>query len=125
MKNYIVIASFDEAEQTKRFYNDLKNNFTENKLEEYEGFHYFAFPERDDPAVQDKLNDLLHSYGIGNKDYVALYYSRPQAPDEINRNMIIGHDELIESQLKEVPIEKHQNTLIDLMNYDFLKARHN
>ena len=123
MKNYIVIASFDDKQQEERFNNDLKEAFQEHKIEKYDDLQYFAFPEKNDPAVTDQLNDILHNYGIGTKDYVALYYSRPQAPDDINRVMILGHDSLVETQVEKTPEDKHRDTLIDLMNYDFLKER--
>ena len=123
MKNYIVLASFEDKTQEKRFNNDLKDVFKEHTLENYGDMQYFAFPERDDPSVTDKLNDILHNYGIGTKDYVALYYTRPQAPDEINRQMVLGHDNLIETQVEKIPEDKHRDTLINLMNYDFLKER--
>lgn len=123
MKNYIVIASFEDKQQEERFNKDLQKVFEEHKIENYEDLQYFAFPERDDPSVADQLNDILHNYGIGTKDYVALYYTRPQAPDDINRMMILGHDELIENKVEKIPEDKHRDTLIDLMNFDFLKER--
>ncbi|MFW5759593.1 MAG: hypothetical protein ACOCXH_01290 [Cyclobacteriaceae bacterium] len=123
MKNYIVIASFEDKKEEERFNKDLQDVFKEHKIENYGDLQYFAFPERDDPSVTGQIKGILHNYGIGTKDWVALYYTRSQSPDDINRLMILGHDDLVETKVEKISEDKHHDTLIELMNFDFMKAR--
>ncbi|MGK7397047.1 MAG: hypothetical protein ACNS62_20895 [Candidatus Cyclobacteriaceae bacterium M3_2C_046] len=123
MDNYILIYNFSDPTAQQRFHQELENTFKENQQEQLQGLNYFAFPSRNQPEVEDKVRTILHNFGINSQDFVALYYTRPQQPDEINRVMLLGHDEFIENHVSNISKQGHEDQLIDLMNFDFLKAR--
>jgi hypothetical protein len=125
MKNYILIYHFTDEKDNEFFKKELKKKFPEHKIDHYEELEYFTFPARHQPAVKDDISAITHRLGIGTKDYLALYYTREKRPDEINREMLLGSDNLIETDLKKIAISKHKENLIEFMGYDFLKARKN
>ena len=123
MRNFIIIYNFSDEASNKNFEKEIKETWPEHKIEEYQEVEYFAFPARELPEIEDKLSTILHNFGIGTKDYVALYYTRPEQPDEINRVMVLGHDEYIETDIEKVPVKDHQETLAELLEFDFMKER--
>jgi hypothetical protein len=123
MENFILIYHFTDEKDNEFFKKELKKKFPENKIDHYEEFEYFTFPARHHPAVKDEVNAITHRLGIGTKDYIALYYTRPKKPDEINREMLLGSDSLIETDLEKITRSKHKENLIEFMEHDFLKHR--
>jgi hypothetical protein len=123
MENYIVTYNFSDSDQNKRFVEEIAEKYPQNQQRNLDSIKYFGFPARHSQSVEDELESILHRFGIGSSDYVALYYTREKDPDAIKRVMILGHDEYLEEKLKNISNEVHQNNLIDLMNYDFVDER--
>ena len=112
-------------DDTGQFKKDLESTFSENLQEESENIRYFGFTAREQPEVEDKVGDLIHRYGLSDEDYVALYYTRPEKPDQIMRHMIIGHDHYLTDHMEQekAGTEEHTDRLSRLLDYDFIKAR--
>lgn len=110
---------------TEEFKKDLETTFSDNLQEENENIRYFGFAGHEQPQVEDKVGDLIHRYGLGEEDYVALYYTRPENPDQIMRHMIIGHDHYLTDHIEQEKAgkEEHTDRLSRLLDYDFIKAR--
>lgn len=123
MRNFIIIHHFTDSNADQDFRKQIKDKFPEHKEEEFQEVQYFAFPAKEQTAVEDNINEIIGKFGIGSEDYVALYYTRPEKPDEINRLMLLGHDEFIETHLEKVPKQKHFEMLGYLLEFDFLKER--
>jgi len=123
MQNYILTYFFTEAAQNENFAEKISEKYPQHEHREFQGIRYFAFPARHQESVLDEVNKIVHQFGLGSKDYIALYYTKPKAPDDIVRHMIVGHDEFIERQLEDVSIQSHQDNLIELMDRDFVKER--
>lgn len=121
MNNYIIISHFEEDENQKSFEKKIKDNYPRHLEEDHDDIPYLAFAARNQAEVEDKIKEILNEYGIGTQEYVALYYSRPDDADEIQRAMLLGHDKLIESDMEKTNPEDHVDTLSRLLNFDFVK----
>ncbi|MEK6482245.1 hypothetical protein WJR50_32195 [Catalinimonas sp. 4WD22] len=119
MTNYIIISHFNEDQDQESFEKKVKDNFPRYHEENTEEIRYLALSSRNQAGVEDKIKEILNEYGISDDEYVALYYSRPENPDEIQRAMILGHDHLIESDIQQVKPEDHVDTLSRLLNHEF------
>lgn len=119
MTNYIIISHFNEDQDQHSFEKKVKDNFPRFHEENTEEIRYLALSSRNQAGVEDKIKEILNEYGISDDEYVALYYSRPENPDEIQRAMILGHDHLIESDIQQVKPEDHVDTLSRLLNHEF------
>lgn len=125
MDNFIIISHFEEQENQQSFEKKIKTEFTRHLEEQNDEFKYLAFAARNQAGVEDFIKDVLNNYGIGTEEYVALYYSRPDDPDEIQRAMLLGHDDLLETHLKKVKPEDHVDTLSRLLTFDFVNEMQN
>jgi hypothetical protein len=121
MNNYIIISNFEEDENQKSFEKKIKDNYPRHLEEDHDDIRYLAFAARNQAGVEDKIKEILNEYGIGTQEYVALYYSRPDDADEIQRAMLLGHDSLIEADMEKTNPEDHVDTLSRLLNFDFVK----
>lgn len=119
MTNYIIISHFNEDQDQESFEKKVKDNFPRYHEENTEEIRYLALSSRNQAGVEDKIKEILNEYGISDDEYVALYYSRPENPDEIQRAMILGHDHLIESDIQQIKPEDHVDTLSRLLNHEF------
>ena len=112
-----------ESENAEQFFEEeINNRFRRHKTEENGVFKYFGFADREEPGVVDKLNEILTQIGIGTKDFVALYHSGNGDHDDIKQQMLIGHDDLVETKVKNVTFDNHRNNLTSLLNFDYVKA---
>lgn len=124
MKNFILLYHLTNERDNEFFKNELKKKFPEHKIDQYRNLEYFTFPARHQPAVKDEIASIANKLSIGTKDYIALYFTRPKNDDEIAREMLLGHDRLLETLDKKI-VPAHNRNLIDLMNYVFPKQRKN
>ncbi len=122
MDNYVLLYNFEDNGSEKFFEKEINENFARHKTEESSGFKYFGFADREEPGVVDKLNTILNRVGIGTEDYVALYHSREDDPDQIKRTMLIGHDDLVETKVEKISFDNHRNSLTKLLDFDYVKA---
>lgn len=90
---------------------------------EIDSLQYFGFAGREQPEVVDKLNTILNRFGIGTKDFVALFYARKEDPDTIKRLMLIGHDNLVETKVKNVSTDAHRNSLTKLLTFNYANEK--
>ena len=122
MENYVLLYHFDDNGTQEFFENKINDEFWRHRVEENGEFRYFGFADREEPGVVDKLNTILNRVGIGTKDYVALYHSREEDPDQIKRTMLIGHDDLVETDVENMSFDAHRNSLTKLLDFDYVKA---
>lgn len=125
MTNYIIISHLTSRDDAALFDKEIKSRFPRHKEENTDEIRYFGFAARNRADVEDQLQEILHNIGIGNEDYVALYYAKEENPDKITRVMVLGHDELIETDIQKIKPEDHVDTLSRLLNFDFVKAMPN
>jgi hypothetical protein len=120
MKNYVIIYAISDQNSMQLFLENLKRKFSRNKIQEGNNRLYFGFAERDLPGVKGVLQESMDMLVLDEDDYIALYYTREEEPDEINRLMIFGTSQNVETDLKKIPINVHENTLTDLLEFDFI-----
>lgn len=123
MNNYVMIYRLSDGD-TEQFTHDLETTFSNNLKENSDEIQYFGFSGQEQPEVEDKVGNLLHRYGLADNDYVALYYTRPEQPDQIMRHMIIGHDTYLTNHMEEEKTGKDEHTdrLSRLLNHNFIEA---
>lgn len=123
MDNYVLLYHFEDKDSEKHFEERVNNEFSRHRVEENDGFKYFGFAARQEPEVVDKINSILDPLApaIGTKDYVALYFSREGDPDKIKREMVLGHDSLVETKVERVSFDSHRNSLTRLLDHDFTR----
>lgn len=120
MTNFIIISNFEEQSEQESFEKKIRDNFPRHLEEQNDELRYLAFAARNQAGVEDFIKDVLNEYGIGTQEYVALYYSRPDDPDEIQRAMLLGHDDLLETDIQKIKPEDHVDTLSRLLTFDFV-----
>lgn len=123
MTNYIVISHFDDVQDQESFEKKVKDNFPRYYEEQNDEIRYLALSSRNQAGVEDKIKEILNEFGVGSEEYVALYYSRPEDPDEIQRAMLLGHDSLIESDIQSIKPEDHVDTLSRLLDHDLFDKK--
>jgi hypothetical protein len=123
MTNYIIISHFDNEQDQESFEKKVKENFSRYHEEQNDELRYLALSSRNQAGVEDKIKEILNEFGIGSEEYVALYYSKPENPDEIKRAMLLGHDTLIESDIQQIKPEDHIDTLSRLLNHEFFDKK--
>lgn len=117
-----MLYHFEDKDSVDFFENAIQKEFRRHEIEENDGFKYFGFADKRDPGVVGKLNTILNNIGIGTKDFAALYYSREEDPEKIKRVMLVGHDSLVDSRVKDISFDSHRNSLTKLLNFDFANA---
>ncbi|MFD2244719.1 hypothetical protein [Pontibacter ruber] len=128
MNNFVLLYRFDDKEQERSFEQGLAKDFPRHKMVTDAGFKYFGFASKSEPGVVDVLDGILNGMGIGVKgnfgqrDYVALYFSREKDPDNVKRQLLIGTDEMVNKDAETMSADAHRNAIINLLKYDFLKA---
>ena len=121
MTNFIIISHFENSDEQESFEAKIIDNFPRHLEEQNDELRYLAFAARNQAGLEDFIKDVLNEYGIGTKEFVALYYSRPDDSDEIQRAMLLGHDDLVEDKISRIKPEDHVDTLSRLLNFDFVK----
>jgi hypothetical protein len=121
MNNYVLLYHFPDKKEETDFRSRLEKFFPKNKAEENDHFCYFGFAGRTLAEVEDKITDVLNNFGIGSKEYVALYYTKPDRPDVINRSMLLGRDELLQTDLQHISKDRHMTFVEDLLDADYVK----
>lgn len=107
-----------------RFEEEIKNAFKKHRIDdEIESLKYFGFSGREQPEVVDRLNTILNRFGIGTKDFVALFYARKEDTETIKRLMLVGHDDLVETKIKNISMDAHRNSLTKLLEFDYTKEK--
>lgn len=125
MNNFIIISHFEDPRAQEAFEKKIKDNFPRHLEAQNDELRYLAFAARNQAAVEDYIKIILNEYGIGTEEFVALYYSRPDDADEIQRAMMLGHDDLVEDKVSHIKPEDHVDTLSRLLNFDFVKEMQN
>jgi hypothetical protein len=121
MTNFIIISHFDNPQDQETFDKKVKEAFPRHTESQTDEIRYIGFAAKNQAGVEDQIRTMLDGYGIGTEEYVALYYSRPSDPDEIQRVMLLGHDDLLESDIQSIRPEDHVDTLSRLLNFDYVK----
>lgn len=123
MTNYILISHFDNEQDQESFEKKVKENFPRYHEEQNDEIRYLALSSRNQAGVEDKIKEILNEFGIGSEEYVALYYSRAEDQDEIQRAMLLGHDSLIETDIQRIKPEDHVDSLSRLLNHEFFDEK--
>ncbi|MFP4094048.1 MAG: hypothetical protein ACLFUB_06160 [Cyclobacteriaceae bacterium] len=121
MTNFIIISYFEDEQDQASFEQKIKDTFPRHTEEQTDEIRYIGFASKNQAGVEDNIKTMLNDYGIGTKEYVALYFSRPSDPDEIQRTMLLGHSDLIETDIQNIKPEDHVDTLSRLLNFDYVK----
>lgn len=123
MHNFIIISYFTDKSDQESFENRITNKYEYHLEEQNNELRYIAFAAREQTEVEGFVKEVLQDFGIGNEDYISLYYSRSGSPNEILRVMLLGSDSLLESKLDNIKPEDHIDTLSRLLNYDFTQHK--
>ncbi|WKN41496.1 hypothetical protein [Tunicatimonas pelagia] len=123
MEHYVMISHFENEQDDQDFRAKAVTNYPRHKIEEHEDITYVGFAAREQAEVEDFLDSILNRFGISDKDFVALYYSRDN--ETIQRNMVMGPDRLVENLTEKVSQDEHVNRLSRLLNYDYVEAMPN
>lgn len=121
MNNFVLIYHFPDEKDEMEFRNRLEKVFPKNKFDQNDYFCYFGFSGKNLAEVEDTITDILHYFGVGTKEYVSLYYSRPENPEKISRSMLLGRDALLENDLKHISKDTHMTYIEDLLDADYVK----
>jgi hypothetical protein len=121
MENFVLLYHFEDQKLEKSFEKEIHDNFPRHRIEENGDFRYFGFAERAEPAVIDKLNSVLTKQGTSMKDYIALYSSGKENSDKISRQMLLGHDNVLETKVEKLSFDAHRGNLTRLLDYDYVK----
>lgn len=123
MKNYVLMYNLADENSEKLLQKELQNKFPRNNTFMEAGLRYFSFAARELPGVQDDIQVIMDRLNLTEPDYIALFYIREEEPDNINRVMIFGTSNQIDTVLKKVSNTIHTNVLTDLMEIDFVKMK--
>jgi hypothetical protein len=94
----------------------LEKKFWKNKFSIDHKIKYFAFAAKELTAVQDTLQDIMDHLKLTDDDYIALYYTREEEPDEIKRLMIFGKSYQSEKDLSRL----NEDTIAELLEFNFV-----
>lgn len=123
MRNYVLMHHLSNEDTERNFLNELKKKFPKSRMVNESGFRYFSFAERNLPGVHDALQESMDGMTFEDTDYIALFYTREEEPDIINRLMIFGRDNRVDNELKRISRTTHENILTDLLEFDFIKPK--
>lgn len=118
-----MISHFENEQDDKEFRELAVANYPRRVTEEHEGVTYVGFAAQEQAEVEDFLDSTLGRFGISDKDFVALYYSRDD--ETIQRNMVMGPDRLVEDYTKDISQDEHVDRLSRLLNFDYVKEMPN
>ncbi|AHM59680.1 hypothetical protein D770_07085 [Flammeovirgaceae bacterium 311] len=125
MENFVLLYHFDDKNIEKSFEKEIHNSFPRHRIEENGDFRYFGFADRAEPGVVDKLNTVLSRVDNSMKDYVALYHANKENTDNITRQMLVGHDNVLETKVENLSSDAHRGSLTRLLDFDYVKAMPN
>lgn len=118
-----MISHFENEQDDQQFRELAVANYPRHKIEEHENITYVGFAAQEQAKVEDFLDSTLGRFGISDKDFVALYYSRDD--ESIQRNMVMGPDRLLEDATEKVSQDEHVDRLSRLLNFDYVKEMPN
>jgi hypothetical protein len=122
MNNFVIFYRFRSQESGNVFLESIEKTFPRHLIYKLGGIDYFLLSAKMIAEVQDKVNDIFDILDIRDDDYVAIYYTREEEPDDIKRLMMLGHSELIDEDLKNGGTV-FTRTLSELLEYDFTKQK--
>lgn len=117
----MLIYNLSNESSEKELLRQLKTKFTKHKTASENDIKYFNFAERKLPGVQDAIQEIMDGLTLNDSDYIALFYTREEEPDVINRLMVFGTSNLIDNDLKNISQTNQDRILGELLEYDFLK----
>jgi hypothetical protein len=116
MRTYVLICNISDKKSEKEFLGHLENKFLKHKFSTKNNIQYFAFAAKELAAIQDTLQNTLDRLNLTDADYIALYYTREEEPDEIKRLMIFGKWYQSEKDLSRL----NEDTIAELLEFDFV-----
>ncbi len=122
MNNFVILYRFRSQESGNVFLESIEKIFPRHLIYKLGGIEYFLLSAKMIAEVQDKVNDIFDVLDIRDDDYVAIFYTREEEPDDIKRLMMLGHAELIDEDLKNGGTVLTR-TLSELLEYDFTKQK--
>ena len=121
MRNYVLIYNLLNKQSENDFINQIKIKFPKHKSVKENNLNYFSFAGYKLPSVKDTLQMIMDSLSLEEPDYIALFYTREEEPDIINRLMIFGTSNIVENDLKKISQTIHERVLGELLDIDFIK----
>jgi hypothetical protein len=124
MEQYVLLYHFEDQESEKHFAEKIRQHFGRHKVERNGETTYFGFTGQEEPGVVGQIKSSIDTLGIGTSDYVALYFSKQEAgPEKITQKMLLGSDDLVESNIRTVSAAAHVDTLTRLLDFDYVEAQ--
>jgi hypothetical protein len=123
MRNFVLAYRFRNEEAHELFTRFLVEKFPEYRFEDNDFFTYFGCMARHTAEVDGFVNEFITKVPLSEGDYVAQYYIREEAPDDINQMMLFGPSRYIENDLQKVSRNAHDLTIEDLITFDYKKLR--
>lgn len=123
MEHYVMISHFENQQDDQEFRQKAMAHYPRHKVEEQNDIIYVGFAAQEQAEVEDFLDGTLQRFGISDKDFVAVYYSRDN--ESIQRNMVMGPDRLVENYISSISSDDHVDRLSRLLDYDYVKEMPN
>lgn len=129
MTNYVLLYYFEDEQKKKQFEEGVLQLFPRHKLEDDNNFRYIGFAGEAEPGVEGKLDGILNSMGygahgyFGKTEYVALYFSREADPDNIKRKLLIGTEEMVDTDAEKMSADAHRDVIHSLLEFDYRKIQ--
>jgi hypothetical protein len=117
MRSYVLNYNISDERSEKEFLEYLQKRFPKNKMVIENDFKYFAFAEKNLTAAHDALMEQIDHLDLTRTDYIDLYYTREEEPDEVKRLIIFGKSSTIENNANKL----NENTLAELLEFNFIK----
>jgi hypothetical protein len=124
MNHYVLLFHFDDQNSQNHFEERIRQHFGRHKVERNGDTTYFGFAGQEEPGVVGQIKSSIDTLGIGSADYVALYFSKQEeGPEKITQKMLLGSDDLVETNIRTVSNDAHVNTISSLLDFDYVKAQ--
>lgn len=120
MRNYVLMYNISNKQSENAFINQLKIKFPKYKSIEENNFNYFSFAGNKLPAVKDTLQLIMDILSLEGSDYIALFYTREEEPDNINRLMIFGPSNSMDRDFKKISQTIHERVLGEMLEINFV-----
>jgi hypothetical protein len=124
MKNYVLICNINDKNSEADLLNKVEELFPKHRRQLENGITFLSFAHRQLPEVMDKIRGIMDSLTIQDNDYIAIYYTRKEEPDLINRVMLVGTDSQAETTINgHMSSTVYENVLKDLFEFNFEKDK--
>jgi hypothetical protein len=123
MKNYVLICNIAEKNSEANLLNKVEELFPRHRRVVENEITFVSFATRQLPEVMDKIRGILDGLNMQDNDYVAIYYTRKEEPDLVNRVLLVGTESHVENDINNhMSSTVFENIIMDLFDFDFSKV---